>query len=171
MNTMFEHALLFVFPAVMFLAAASDLASMTIPNRLSLALVTGFAVLAVLVGMPFETALWHLGAAAATLAVGFVLFAFGWMGGGDAKLAAATALWLGFALLPDYIAVTAIIGGVVTIGILILRRWPLSEAARGRSWLVRLHDKRNGVPYGVALALAALIVFPHSPLPVLALAG
>ena len=168
---MFEHALLFVFPAVMLLAAASDIASMTIPNRLSLALVAGFAVLALLVGMSPEAALWHLAAAAATLAVGFVLFAFGWMGGGDAKLAAATALWLGFGLLPDYIAVTAVAGGVVTIAILILRRWPLSEAAQGRSWLVRLHDSQNGVPYGVALAVAALFVFPHSPLPLLALAG
>ena len=92
---MSETALLLIFPALMAYAAASDLLTMTIPNRLSLALVAGFAAFAILAGLSMQAVLLHLGAGAAVLAASFALFAFGWIGGGDAKLAAATALWLG----------------------------------------------------------------------------
>src|SRR3954463_9940207 len=90
-----ETALLLVFPALMAYAAASDLLTMTIPNRLSLALVAAFAVFAVAGGLSAHAALLHVGAGAAVLALTFALFGFGWIGGGDAKLAAATGLWLG----------------------------------------------------------------------------
>ena len=106
-----ETALLLVFPALMAYAAASDLLTMTIPNRLSLALVAAFAVFAVASGLSAHAALLHVAAGAAVLALTFALFGFGWIGGGDAKLAAATALWLGFDTLMDYCLVASIAGG------------------------------------------------------------
>src|SRR5687767_6942364 len=96
-------------------AAASNLLTMTIPNRLSLALVAGFVVFAIFSGLPIQVILLHGGAGAAVLAVSFGLFAFGWIGGGDAKLAAATALWLGFDILMQYLLIASVAGGALTI--------------------------------------------------------
>ena len=104
-----------LFPAVMAFAASSDLFTMTIANRVSIILVAGFALLAALTGMDASDLLSHVGAAAAVLAVVFVFFAFGWIGGGDAKLAAATALWFGFAHLVDYLFYASLIGGALTL--------------------------------------------------------
>src|SRR3954464_2601211 len=92
---------LLVFPALMAFAASSDLFTMTISNRVALALVGGFAAMALFSGMAPMDVLTHIGAAAAVLTVAFVFFARGWIGGGDAKLAAVTALWLGFDHLTD----------------------------------------------------------------------
>ena len=160
---MLTVALLAPFPALMAFAAVSDLLTMRIPNWLSLALVAAFAAFSLAGGLPWQAALMHVAAAAFVLVVCFTLFAFGWIGGGDAKLAAATALWLGFSSLLDYFLVAAIAGGILTLGLLFLRAWPLPYFALSWTWLFRLHDRKTGVPYGVALALAALIVVPHSP--------
>ena len=109
-----------LFPAVMAFAAASDLFTMTIANRVSIILVAGFALLAALTGMGVSDLLSHVGAAAAVLAVVFTFFAFGWIGGGDAKLAAATALWFGFAHLVDYLFYASLFGGALTLAIIYL---------------------------------------------------
>ncbi len=91
-----EAVRLTLFPAMMAFAASSDLLTMTIANRVSLILVAGFAALALLSGLGGAEVLSHVEAAAVVLGVAFFCFACGWIGGGDAKLAAATALWLGF---------------------------------------------------------------------------
>ena len=88
---------LLLFPALMAFAASSDLLTMTISNRLSLLLASSFFLLALITGMSFGIIGMHLAAGALVLAVCFGFFAMGWIGGGDAKLAAATALWFGFA--------------------------------------------------------------------------
>ncbi len=98
-----EAIRLTLFPAMMAFAASSDLFTMQIANRVSLILVGGFALLAAMTGMSAAAALSHAGAAAAVLAVGFVFFTRGGIGGGDAKLAGATVLWVGFAHLVDYL--------------------------------------------------------------------
>src|SRR5215475_8790967 len=92
-----------LFPAMMAFAASSDLLTMTISNRVSLILVGGFFALALITGLSMTDVLWHLAAAATVLLVAFGFFARGWIGGGDAKLAAATALWLGFDHLLPYL--------------------------------------------------------------------
>ena len=161
---MLDFAALIVFPALMAYAAASDLLTMTIPNKVSLALVIAFAVFAVGSGLPWQTVAMHVAAGILVLTVAFGLFAFGWIGGGDAKLAAATALWLGFNTLMEYLVISTVAGGLLTLGILSLRGWPLPLFALRWDWLSRLHDKRSGVPYGIALAGAALVVYPHSPI-------
>jgi prepilin peptidase CpaA len=153
---------LLFFPGVMAFAAFSDLFTMTISNRLSLALAGGFAVLTVVSGMSLPAVGMHLGAAALVLVVSFVLFTQGWIGGGDAKLAAATALWFGFDHLLDYLIYASLFGGVLTIALLQFRRWPLPDVLARQGWIERLHERSGGVPYGIALAAAALVIYPHT---------
>jgi prepilin peptidase CpaA len=94
--------------------------------------------------------------------VAFVCFACRWIGGGDAKLAAATALWFGFGNLLEYLFDASILGGALTLLIILFRMMPLPAALAGSEWAERLHRHDAGIPYGIALAAAALIVYPHS---------
>lgn len=151
-----------LFPAMMAFAASSDLFTMTIANRVSLILVAGFGIVAVLSGTAASDLLMHAAAAASVLMVVFFFFTRGWIGGGDAKLAAATVLWLGFAHLVDYLVYASIFGGVLTLTIIYFRTVPLPQLFVGRPWVERLHRSDSGVPYGIALAAAALIVYPHT---------
>ncbi len=140
---MFEFAILLIFPAMMAFAAASDLFTMTISNRVSLVLVAGFMVLAIVTGMSWPTIGMHVAAGFLVLSIGFVCFAFGWMGGGDAKLAASTALWLGWSQLLDYAIWASLFGGVLTLGLLALRRAPAASALPHARGLVRAHHRRE----------------------------
>src|SRR5690606_37425478 len=111
-----------IFPFCMVFAAVSDMVSMTIANRVSILLVLAFAVLAPLTGMPVPQIGMHLLTGAAVLVVTFGLFAVGGMGGGDAKLIAATSVWFGFGIgLVNYLLVTAIIGGLLTLALVVFR--------------------------------------------------
>jgi prepilin peptidase CpaA len=158
-----EYPLLLVFPLAMAFAGTMDLLTYTIPNRISLALVAGFLLAAPLAGMPWHNFFAHLGAGFTMLVVGMAMFSLGWVGGGDAKLLAAAALWLGFGSLVPYLAWTAVIGGNLAIMLLLYRRYfPLPWAAK-LPWAARLHDSREGIPYGVALAAAGLLVYPSVP--------
>ncbi len=151
---------LVLFPAAMAFAATSDLFTMTISNKISLVLVAGFFILAVAVGMPLDEMAIHVGSALLVLAVAFAMFAFGWIGGGDAKLAAASVLWLGWAHLLEYVLYASLLGGGLTLLLLEFRKWPLPGLLSGKVWAERLHDPRGGVPYGIALAIAALLIYP-----------
>jgi prepilin peptidase CpaA len=153
---------LLLFPALMAFAASSDLLTMTISNRLSLALVGGFLLLALATGMSLHDFGMHLGAAAAVLMAAFVFFSRGWIGGGDAKLAAATALWFGFDHLLDYMIYASLFGGALTLAILQFRKLPLPSVLARQGWVLRLHESGGGVPYGIALAAAALVVYPKT---------
>lgn len=164
-----EVSLLVVFPFLMAYAAASDLLTMLIPNRISILLVLAFAAFAITTGMEASVLAGHAGAGAATLVVTFTLFAFGFIGGGDAKLAAATALWVGFDRLADYLLVASLAGGALTLGLLAARAYPLPALLARLPFALHLHDQKTGVPYGIALALAALLVVPDSTMWVRAL--
>ncbi|WFU55390.1 prepilin peptidase [Bradyrhizobium pachyrhizi] len=157
-----DIARLMLFPALMAFAAASDLLTMTIPNRISLALVAGFFVLAPLTGMGVHDILTHAGAGALVLVVAFGMFAMGWVGGGDAKVAAAASLWFGFEHLLPYLVFASLFGGALTVLLLQLRQWPLPYPLASQAWLSRLHDKQTGIPYGIALALGALLIYPET---------
>ena len=112
--------------------------------------------------MSLHTVGMHVAAAALVLAVTFVFFARGWMGGGDAKLAAATALWLGFTDLGAYALTASLFGGALTLFIVVFRTMPLPFAASMPAWALKLHDDKTGIPYGIALAAAALAIYPHT---------
>ncbi|KRE11899.1 peptidase [Bosea sp. Root381] len=157
-------AMLFVFPAAMAYAAASDLVSMTISNRLCLVLLAAFAVCAAALGLGWDQIGWHLAAGGLVLTICFGMFAAGWIGGGDAKLAAVTALWFGFDQLMPYLVWAALGGGILTFVLLKLRSGPLPQVASEWSWARRLHSPKEGVPYGIALAFAALLVLPDTTL-------
>jgi prepilin peptidase CpaA len=157
-----DLARLLFFPALMAFAAASDLFTMTISNRVSLALVAGFLILAPLSGMGLPDVLSHIGAGAVLLVITFACFTFGWIGGGDAKVASAAALWFGFAHLMNYLLYASIFGGALTLALMQFRQWPLPYIMAGQPWLVRLHAKDGGVPYGIALALGALMIYPET---------
>ena len=73
-------------------------------------------------------------------------------------------MWLGFSTLLDYVLVASVCGGLLTLAILVLRRFPLPYFALSWDWVCRLHDRKNGVPYGIALAGSALLVYPHTPI-------
>ena len=151
-----------LFPALMAFAAASDLFTMTIPNRVSLALAAGFLALAVLGGMEFHDILSHLGAGLTVLVIAFGCFAMGWVGGGDAKVAAAAALWFGFGHLLNYLLYASLFGGALTLLLLQFRQWPLPWQLAGQPWLLKLHAKETGIPYGIALAIGALMIYPET---------
>jgi prepilin peptidase CpaA len=157
-----EAIILILFPALMAFAASSDLLTMTISNRITLALFAGFFVLAVLSGMEQHQLLSHIGAGLTVLVVTFVFFARGWIGGGDAKLAAVTALWFGFDQLLEYALYASLLGGVLTFAIIRFRLLPLPQVLARHAWLSRLHQLDSGVPYGIALAAAALLIYPET---------
>jgi prepilin peptidase CpaA len=157
-----DIARLLLFPALMAFAAASDLFTMTISNRVSLALAAGFLALALLSGMGFYDILGHMGAGFTVLAVAFACFAMGWVGGGDAKIAAAAALWFGFGHLLSYLVYASLFGGALTLLLLQFRQWPLPYRFAGQAWLLKLHAKETGIPYGIALAIGALMIYPET---------
>jgi prepilin peptidase CpaA len=135
---------------------------MRISNVLVGLLVLGFFVMAFLVQLPLEQIGLHVGLGLVVLLVGFAFFAFGWIGGGDAKLVSATTLWIGFGLMLQYLIYAALLGGALTLIILALRRYPLPSWLARHAWIDRLHNPKTGVPYGIALAAAALLVYPET---------
>jgi prepilin peptidase CpaA len=143
-------------------AASSDLLTMTISNRLSLALAGGFFLLMIVTGMSLHAVGMHVAAAVIVLVVAFVFFSQGWIGGGDAKLAAATALWFGFDYLLDYLIYASLFGGALTLAIIQFRKIPLPAMLARQGWILRLHETDAGIPYGIALAAAALAVYPKT---------
>jgi prepilin peptidase CpaA len=144
MNDLFNNILFFVFFALILFAALSDASSFRIPNIVSLGLVALFPVHVLI--SPSEVD-WMGGAAVAAGAfvVGFILFARGWVGGGDVKLLSATLLWAGSTLAAPQLLVMGLVGGVLALGALVrsrTRHHPPDAAA-------------PKVPYGVAIAAGA----------------
>jgi prepilin peptidase CpaA len=168
---MLEALIFVVFPFCMVFAGVSDMLSMTIANRVSLVLVVTFAVVAPLTGMEWTAYGWHFAAAGLALSVTFGMFAIGGMGGGDAKLIAASSLWMGFNFnLLGYLVISSVIGGVLTLLILMYRKSPLADVTGQNMFLRHFADRKSGIPYGLALGLGGLFAYPDSPLALWAIA-
>ena len=159
-----QFLLIAVLPALLAAAAAWDLASFTIPNPLTLTVAATFCVFALVVGLSPGAVGLHLVAGSIGLLIGFTLFALGYIGGGDAKLFAGAALWLGPHDLVIYTLVATILGGFLTLMILALRQLPLSAGLARQGWILNLHNDRSGIPYGVALAAGVFVVLPQAEL-------
>ncbi len=159
---MFDSLALLVFPLLMIFAALADLFTMTIPNRVSLVLIAAYLLLALYLRLPLATVGLHVSCGLAMLALTFTMFQMGWIGGGDAKLAAATALWLGWPALFEYGLAASLFGGALTVAILALRHYDLPEKLLSVGFIAKLAEKNGGVPYGIALALAGLMIYPHT---------
>jgi prepilin peptidase CpaA len=161
-KAMLNFVALLIFPLLMAYAASSDLLTMRISNYLVLGMVVAFAIVAMLSAMPLDQFGLHFACAAVVLVGAFAFFSFGWIGGGDAKFAAATALWLGFGVTLPYLVYSALLGGALTLIILALRRVPLTPMIARVTWLDRLHNQKAGIPYGIALAAAGLITYSQT---------
>jgi prepilin peptidase CpaA len=159
---MLDFFVLFAVPFLIILSAITDFATFRIPNWISLALVFTFLVAARLENFNVATIVGHSGAGLGMLLVGLALFSSGWLGGGDAKLMAAAALWLGFEHLLPFLLWTAILGGGLALLLIVYRRMLPPRWLIRQTWALRLHDPKEGIPYGIALAGAALIVYPQT---------
>lgn len=156
-----HSAMMAAYVALVLYGAWSDARSLRIPNGVSLALLGVFVPTALVAGLGLEAMAWHVAAGALVLVVGIALFAFGLFGGGDAKLLAAVALWVGWSDLLPLIFAVALVGGVLSLAVILLRkglgRWP--------DWLVKsaegLFAANKAVPYGIAIAIGAMIVVPR----------
>lgn len=160
--SLLQWSVVAVFPLLMIAAAVSDAASMRIPNWLTGTLALAFPVAAAGTAMPLETLGLHFVVGFGVLIVCMGLFATGWIGGGDAKFFAATALWLGPADVLGFTLISTILGGLLTLALLSFRSLPMPAPLVTQSWLMRLHDPKEGVPYGMALAAGGLVVFGQS---------
>jgi prepilin peptidase CpaA len=164
MNTL-QAALLTLFPALVIIAALTDATSFTIPNRISLLLLAAYVPASLLIGRaPADMGI-DLAVGVAALFAGMAMFAAGWIGGGDAKMFAACALWLGLRGAPTFLIVTAMAGGGLAVLLLNARSASFRTYFVGApQWLARLMTPGGDVPYGVAIAAGALAAFPRSGL-------
>jgi prepilin peptidase CpaA len=165
MQTIVLILLMGAFPVLAIAAALKDLTSYTIPNGISLALIAAFLVLAAASGLPLPGLGVHLLVGVLALAVGMALFALGWVGGGDAKLMAACCLWLGWPATQEFLFDTVVAGGIFAVMLLTLRApmIRLHMPATG-GWFGRLAAPGEPAPYGVAIAIGALLAFPATDL-------
>lgn len=157
-------AFLLIFPACLIWAAISDIRTMTISNRLCLILAGGFYPAAVLVGLSWPLIGIHTLLAFAVLLAGMAMFAAGWMGGGDAKLMTAASLWLGLSAALPFVFYVALMGGVLTVVFLILRKLFHRHINSMSGWQQRLMTDKGGIPYGVAIFAGALLAAPSGVL-------
>jgi len=153
---------LILFPLAMIYAGLMDLVTMKIRNTLVLGIACAWLALAPLAGFSWSDLAASAGVAGVVLLVTFTLFALGWIGGGDAKLAAVTALWFQPHEALIFFTYASLLGGFLTLGILQLRTGAIPMFFYRVPWIAQLHDSRTGVPYGAAMAPAALIVFPDT---------
>jgi prepilin peptidase CpaA len=162
LNMVAEVLVLVALPLLLAAAAGWDLASFTIPNFLPAMLAAAFVLFAVAAGLSWSAIGWHLAAGFAGLFIGFTLFALGYIGGGDAKLFAAVVLWLGFHDLAPYALLASVFGGILTLGLMLVRQCPLPDFLARQGWIAKLHDARSGIPYGVALVAGAFALLPST---------
>lgn len=159
---MLEAAVLTILPLAVAFAAAMDLLTMKIPNRIPAVMVLAFFPLALLAGFNAWDMANHLAAGLLMLLLGVLLFIPGWFGGGDAKLLAAIGLWIGFDNLSAYMLYVTLAGGMLALAFCSARSVPLPRVFLGEAWALRLHRHDTGIPYGLALAAGALLVYPHT---------
>lgn len=159
---MLEALPLAIFAAFLIFAACSDVATMKIPNWVSIALAALFPVVALSTGMPLAEIGWHLLFGAAVLLIGFMLFQVGMMGGGDAKLIAAAALWTGVMGFLPFLMWTFVAGGFLALILLVTRKIVKPDEERP-AFVNRLLKPRGGIPYGVAIMTGGLLALEALP--------
>lgn len=137
------------FAAAMLACAALDIRARTLPNWLNLAVALGFLPWAWAGGLAWSEVAIHAVVGAVVLGIGFGLFTAGVLGGGDAKMAAAVALWIGLSFdLLRFFLIMALAGGILAVIALV--------------WQARTHRKvTRALPYGVAIAVGGLDFWLH----------
>ena len=167
------HSLIvFGFIGLLAWAVISDLRSLRIPNRASLAIVCLYPLHVLLSPTPVDWTTAPL-IALGVFAVTTVFFAFRWMGGGDVKLATATSLWAGSDLVFEFLTLTALAGGVLSAVALVRHKQRMAQAGGGKSVAAgppvdgadadtTVHAAASAPPprvaYGVAIAVGGIFV-------------
>lgn len=161
----------FIFPALVVVAALHDVKAMRIPNWISVLLIISFYPAAFATGLPLGEVGVATTLGAVALVVGMGMFAMNWIGGGDAKLLAASMLWMGATGGLPFILYTALAGGGFCLFLLTVRRYLPVLAHTGPNWVIQLMQPKGDIPYGVAIAIGALLAYPSSPLMTAFIAG
>ncbi|GAA6211128.1 prepilin peptidase [Hyphomicrobiales bacterium 4NK60-0047b] len=159
---LYEYCVLLIFPFALIYAGISDAMSFTISNKISLGLFVGFILLVPFSGLTLAEIGFHVAVGFLMLIVGFVLFARGYFGGGDAKIIAATSLWLGPEYTGMFLLFVAIYGGLLSLVILKVHKTPLPSFLANQRWLVNYQTGTAAVPYGIAIGLSGLSIYPYS---------
>ncbi|MBX9469718.1 MAG: prepilin peptidase [Rhizobium sp.] len=161
---MYSAIIFFILPTCLALAALTDFLEMTIPNWIPALLIAVFLLIIPFIGLTLVDVAWHFAAALVVFAACFALFAINVMGGGDAKLLTAVALWYGFnSSLFQFLAYTGYLGGLLTVMILLLRANWEKLAVVGIKLPQTLMVAKK-VPYAIAIGAAGLLTYPNSPL-------
>ncbi len=157
---------IFVLPAFMILAAITDCASLRIPNWLTGLTALAFFPMAFATGMPLAEIGWHLAAGLALFFAGYALFALRLFGGGDAKLMAAAGLWFGTSESLNFLIMTALAGGALALIIacwaFASMSWDMTGSDKSLPLRQRIRQWTPKLPYGIALAVGAILVFPNT---------
>jgi prepilin peptidase CpaA len=159
------------FPAALIIAALNDVYEFKIPNWVSLTLFFAYFAAGAGLGAPPAQLLEGFLFGCAALVVGFALFAGKVFGGGDAKLLAACAPWIGLSGLAPFLLNTAFAGAALAVGLTVFRRTPALPVYAQAPWLMRLHQRPKDIPYAVAIAAGGLLSFSQTPLFQLAYGG
>jgi prepilin peptidase CpaA len=158
---LYAFQVLFVFCVVY--AMITDYRRLHIPNMISIVLGLAFFPFALIAGPQAVPLLPHLALAALVFLLLFLFFAFGWLGGGDVKLAGAIMLWVGPSQGAAFVVLFALLGGVLALGLFSLRhvlvQLPMIDnvpvLSKFSGWA------RSGIcPYALPIGTAALIVAP-----------
>lgn len=159
---MIEFLSITVFPLLMIIAGAGDALSMRIPNWLTLLIAILFFPMALLTGMAWGDIGVHIVTGVGMFIAGFVIFALGLFGGGDAKLLAAAGLWLGWPDLMPFLVMTAFAGGLLALCVGIWALMNQASEIKDGTLFRRLGSIKPNVPYGYAFAIGAILAFPES---------
>ncbi len=159
---MLSYLFLAILPAALLIASVNDIIEMKIPNWISLMLILTFPFAAIY----FQLSLGEIAASVLlgliVLAAGFTLFALNLLGGGDAKLIAAVAPWLGLSAFAQFAIWTVMAGGALAILLIIFRKTPPYPVYAHAKWVMKLHNAKGKMPYGAAIAVGGLYAMPQS---------
>jgi prepilin peptidase CpaA len=150
----FSLVIILIWVTSILAAAFSDWRSFRIPNLLPALLLVLFFVGHIVWG--YSSALWpnamHF---ALALAVGMLLFGMGWIGGGDAKLYAAIALWFNWTGAVYLVFMTTMAGLALAVTYLLIRVFVTKKQKPNDALSKRKRERR--IPYGVAIALGGIL--------------
>jgi prepilin peptidase CpaA len=166
-NTFLLYSITIVFSAFLISAAVFDIWKFKIPNFISVGLFFLFFFASFV--LPFQTD-WisHLGSAGSVLVGGLILYQFRLLGAGDVKLMTAVSLWTGFENVVSFLLYTAIAGGAIALGLVLLRSIILTAQLQnsqiGLLSMPRILRYGESVPYALAILVGAgsqLYELPH----------
>ncbi len=161
---MLAYLFLSILPAALVVAAINDMMEMKIPNWISVVLVAAYPCAALYFQIPLADVMASVLLALVVLAFGFTLFAFNLLGGGDAKLLAAVAPWMGLGAFAYFTIYMVLAGGALALALVLFRQIPPLPIYANTGWIMNLHNARGKMPYGAAIAVGGLLAMPRSVL-------